>query len=68
MTDDTKNCDDVAEFLEKNYPQLKGAVLTIHTNRSGEISETVSGKKEKELQEFVRKLTILTVWKVHIKL
>ena len=50
MTDDTRNCDDVAEFLEKNYPQLKGAILTIHTNKSGEISETVTGKKEKELQ------------------
>ncbi|MCF7896643.1 DEAD/DEAH box helicase family protein [Candidatus Gracilibacteria bacterium] len=55
MTDDTKNCDDVAEFLEKNYPQLKGAVLTIHTNRSGEISETTTGKKEKELQELRKK-------------
>jgi len=51
MTDDTKNCDDVAKFLEKSYPQLRGAVLTIHTNKSGEISETVTGKKEKELQE-----------------
>lgn len=51
MTDDTKNCDDVAEFLEKNYSQLKGAVLTIHTNKSGEISEKVTGKKEKELQD-----------------
>ncbi|HKK54307.1 MAG TPA: DEAD/DEAH box helicase family protein [Patescibacteria group bacterium] len=55
MTDDTKNCDDVAEFLENNYPELKGAVLTIHTNKSGEISETVSGKKEKELQELRKK-------------
>jgi len=55
MTDDTKNCDDVAEFLEKNYKQLKGAVLTIHTNRSGEISEIVTGKKEKELQELRKK-------------
>ena len=55
MTDDTKNCDDVAEFLEKNYPQLKGAILTIHTNKSGEISETVTGKKEKELQELRKK-------------
>ncbi len=55
MTDDTKNCDDVAEFLEKSYPQLKGAVLTIHTNRSGEISETTTGKKEKELQELRKK-------------
>ncbi|MFH1662166.1 MAG: DEAD/DEAH box helicase family protein, partial [Candidatus Falkowbacteria bacterium] len=55
MTDDTRNCDDVAEFLEKSYPQLKGAVLTIHTNQSGEISETVKGKKEKELQELRKK-------------
>jgi type III restriction enzyme len=55
MADDTKNCDDVAEFLEKNYPKLKGAVLTIHTNRSGEISETVTGKKEKELQDLRKK-------------
>lgn len=51
MTDDTKNCDDVADFIEQNYPQLKGAVLTIHTNKSGEISESISGKKEKELKE-----------------
>jgi len=31
MTDDTRNCDDVAEYLEGNYPDLKGAVLVIHT-------------------------------------
>jgi len=55
MTDDTKNCDDVAEFLESSYPRLKGAVLTIHTNKSGEISESISGKKEKELQELRKK-------------
>ncbi|MFA7675512.1 MAG: DEAD/DEAH box helicase family protein, partial [Endomicrobiia bacterium] len=51
MTDDTKNCDDVAVFIEQNYPKLKGAVLTIHTNKSGEISESITGKKEKELKE-----------------
>lgn len=55
MADDTKNCDDVAEFIEKNYPRLQGAVLTIHTNKSGEISETTTGKKEKELQELRKK-------------
>jgi type III restriction enzyme len=55
MADDTKNCDDVAEFIEKNYPKLQGAVLTIHTNKSGEISETTTGKKEKELQELRKK-------------
>jgi type III restriction enzyme len=54
MTDDTKNCDDVASYLEMNYPELKGAVLTIHTNKSGEISETVSGKNKEEL-ELLRK-------------
>ncbi|WP_028322571.1 DEAD/DEAH box helicase family protein [Desulfatiglans anilini] len=55
MTDDTKNCDDVATFLENSYPKLRNAILTIHTNKSGEISETVSSKKEKELQELRRK-------------
>jgi len=51
MTDDTKNCDEVAEYLESSYPELKGAVLTIHTNKSGEISETVSGKNKEELEK-----------------
>jgi len=51
MTDDTTNCDDVAEYLEATYPELKNSVLTIHTNKSGEISENATGKKEKELQE-----------------
>lgn len=54
MTDDTKNCDDVADYLEMNYPELKGAVLTIHTNKSGEISETTSGRNKEEL-EILRK-------------
>jgi type III restriction enzyme len=54
MTDDTKNCDDVADYLEMNYPELKGAVLTIHTNKSGEISETTSGRNKEEL-ELLRK-------------
>ncbi|NIA02069.1 MAG: DEAD/DEAH box helicase family protein [Nitrospirae bacterium] len=51
MTDDTRNSDEVAEYLEKTYSDLKGAVLTIHTNRSGEISENVAGKKEEELRK-----------------
>lgn len=56
MTDDTKNCDDVAEYLESLYPDLKGAVLTIHTNKSGEISEASSGKSKEELEK-LRKLS-----------
>lgn len=54
MTDDTKNCDDVAEYLEEMYPELKGAVLVIHTKNNGEVSEASSGKKKEEL-ELLRK-------------
>lgn len=50
MTDDTKNCDEVAEYLEHTYPELKDAVLVIHTKNNGVISEAVSGKKEEELK------------------
>lgn len=49
MTDDTKNCDEVQAYLEKNYADLKGKVLTIHTNKSGDISEKVKGKDKEEL-------------------
>jgi len=49
MTDDTKNCDEVQVYLEKNYSTLNGKVLTIHTNRSGDISEKVTGKAKEEL-------------------
>lgn len=52
MTDDTKNCDDVAEYLEKTYPEFqdKNSVLVIHTKNNWEISETVSGKNKEELE------------------
>ena len=54
MTDDTRNCDDVAEFLEGHYLDLKGAVLVIHTKNNGEISESVSGKNKEELDKLRR--------------
>lgn len=50
MTDDTRNCDDVASYLEQTYPDLKDAVLVIHTKENGEISESVTGKKKEELE------------------
>ena len=50
MTDDTKNCDEVAEYLERIYPDLKGAVLVIHTKNNGEISESATGKNKEELE------------------
>ena len=52
MTDDTRNCDDVAEYLRGHYPELAGdATLVIHTNKSGEISEATSGKNKDELDK-----------------
>jgi type III restriction enzyme len=54
MTDDTRNCDDVAEYLEGHYPDLKDSVLVIHTKNNGEISEATSGKG-KEVLENLRK-------------
>ncbi|MFC1574329.1 DEAD/DEAH box helicase family protein, partial [Candidatus Latescibacterota bacterium] len=51
MTDDTRNCDDVAEYLEGYYPDLKDAVLVIHTKKNGEISEAASGKGNEELDK-----------------
>ena len=51
MTDDTKTCDEIAEYLQQKYADLKGKVLVIHTQNNGEISEKASGKKEKELQQ-----------------
>ena len=51
MTDDTHNCDDVAEYLEGHYPDLKDAVLVIHTKKNGEISESTSGKSKEDLDK-----------------
>ena len=54
MTDDTRNCDEVAEYLEHTFPELKDAVLVIHTKNNGEISEANTGKSKEEL-EILRK-------------
>jgi type III restriction enzyme len=55
MTNDTKEADKAAEYLESNYPLLKNAVLTIHTNQNGEVKETASSKKDKEELDKLRK-------------
>jgi type III restriction enzyme len=53
MTDDTRNCDDVAEYLN-SLPELANSVLTIHTKNNGEIDEASYGKKNKELENLRR--------------
>jgi type III restriction enzyme len=62
MTDDTKNCDEVAEYLETSFADLKGAVLVIHTNQSGEISESTSGKKKEELDQLRKQANNIDSW------
>ena len=51
MVDDTKNCDDVKNYLESTYSILKGSTFVIHTNKEGAIDEGPSSKGQKELQE-----------------
>jgi type III restriction enzyme len=56
MTDDTRNCDEVAAYLESRYADFKGGVLVIHTKNNGEISEAATGKSKDELDK-LRKLS-----------
>lgn len=51
----TKESDAIAEYLERTYPLLRNAVLSIHTNAKGEIKETSTSKKAKEELEMLRK-------------
>ncbi|MBI2304386.1 MAG: DEAD/DEAH box helicase family protein [Chloroflexi bacterium] len=51
MTDDTRNCDDVAAYLRATYQEFseKDAVLVIHTKDNGEIAESTTGKAKEEM-------------------
>ncbi len=62
MTDDTKNCDDVAEYLERTYSDLKDAVLIIHTKNNGEITEADSGKSKEELDKLRKASNEIDSW------
>jgi len=63
MTDDTRNCEDVNEYLQKTYPELKDSVLTIHTKNNGELFEKATGKKEKELEHLRKASNEIDTWK-----
>jgi type III restriction enzyme len=62
MTDDTKNCDDVAEYLETTYLDLKDAVMLIHTKNNGEINEAATGKKKEELEKLRKQSNEIDGW------
>ncbi|MFH1472466.1 MAG: DEAD/DEAH box helicase family protein [Nanoarchaeota archaeon] len=50
MTDDTRNCDEIAEYLKMKYQEFKDSVLVIHTKNNGEITEASTGKGREELE------------------
>ena len=63
MTDDTKNCDEVAEFLRGHYPELADdATLVIHTKNNGDISEASSGKGAEELEKLRAEANEIDSW------
>lgn len=67
MTDDTKNCDEVAEYIKTSFADLSNAVLTIHTNKSGEISESVTGKNKEELDLLRKQANEIDSWESPFK-
>lgn len=55
MTNNTKEADQAAAYLERTYADLNGKVLVIHTNPNGEIKETATSKKDKDELDVLRK-------------
>jgi type III restriction enzyme len=62
MVDDTRNCDEVGEYLPKICPELQDAVLVIHTKNNGEISEAASGKNREELETLRKASNAIDSW------
>ena len=63
MVDDTRNCDEVGEYLQKICPELQDGVLVIHTKQNGEISEAASGKKKEELERLRKQSNEIDSWR-----
>lgn len=55
MTDDTANCDKVADWLQQRHEDLRGRVLVIHTNKQGDIAEGGGSKAAKAELDELRK-------------
>jgi type III restriction enzyme len=62
MVDDTRNCDEVGDYLQKICPGLQDAVLVIHTKNNGEISEAASGKSQEELARLRKASSEIDSW------
>jgi len=62
MVDDTRNCDEVGEHLQKICPELQDAMLVIHTKANGEISEAASSKNKEELEKLRKQSNEIDTW------
>ena len=62
MVDDTRNCDEVGEYLQKTCPALSDSVLVIHTKNNGEISEAASAKNKEELERLRKEANEIDTW------
>ncbi|MBN2702756.1 MAG: DEAD/DEAH box helicase family protein [Pontiellaceae bacterium] len=62
MVDDTKNCDEVGEHLQKICPELQDAVLVIHTKKNGDIGESPTGKGKEELELLRKQANEIDSW------
>ena len=69
MTDDTKNGDDVGLYQKNSYPEFAdvGAVLVIHTNKNGEISESDAKKSKEELDILRKAANEIDSWESPVK-
>ena len=61
MTDDTKNCDAVTEYLETTFPEFKDAVLHPYQSQ-GEVSETGASKAKREELELLASNQRIDEW------
>ena len=58
MTTTTQESDSIAEYMEKTYPELLGRVLTIHTNRSGDVGDKSGDIELEALRKASREIEI----------
>ena len=54
MTTVTRESDKVAQYMQREFPDLAESILVIHTNSNGDISETSTGKAAKDELERLR--------------
>ena len=49
MTTDTDECDEVADYMKREFPELEDSILVIHTKANGEISETTANQNQLDI-------------------